>query len=189
MATTYESNLVIKKSRNRGLYSGMPYEVAGRIFLASGTVLGVGDILLGVPVGENQAVKEVTMLAIGDTGLAAGSTGRFQMLDKSGNPVVVHRNGPNGEASSIYTSPATSAAAYRAAGQLDGYVRTQVTTPAKLAGPVNIGIIITTGGTVGADTELFIGAVFDGETSINDTIGGGGDNSYLLDPVQGTEQT
>ena len=182
MAITYNSNLVAKKTRNRGMHSGRPQEVAGRIFLAAGTVLNVNDILLGVPVGENQRIKTVTMMAIGDTGLAAGSIGRFQILDKAGNPVVVQRQGTFGAAATKFTSPATSAAAYAAAGQLDGYVRTQVTstTETKLAGPVNIGIIITAAGTVGVDTELFIGAVFDGETSTKDTIGGGTNNSYLL---------
>src|SRR5688572_4762171 len=155
---TYNSNLVAKKTRHRGIYSGKPYEVAGRIFLASGTVLAVGDILLGVPVGENQRIKEVTLMVIGDTGLAAGSTGYFQILDSAGDPVVVRRMGPFSEDELVFTSPATDDDAYRAAGQLDGYVRTQVTGAAveKLAGPVNIGVIITTEGTLGEDTEIFI---------------------------------
>lgn len=185
MATVYKSNLVKKLHRHRGIYSGQPYEVAGRIFLKAGTVLGVGDDLLGVPVGENQRVKEVTLLVIGDTSTAAGEIGYFQLLDKAGNPVKVQRRGPDAQApaSDTFTSPATSSAAYKAAGQLDGYVRQQVTgaAVAKLPGPVNIGVRITTGATVGADTEVFIGAVFDGETSTVETGGDPSvDNSYLL---------
>lgn len=185
MATVYKSNLVKKLHRHRGIYSGKPYEVAGRIFLPAGTVLAVGDDLLGVPVGENQRIKEVTLLVVGDTSTAAGEIGYFQMLDAAGNPVKVQRRGPNAyaPAEDTFTSPTTASAAYKAAGQLDGYVRQQVTgaTVTKLPGPVNIGVRITTGATVGADTEVFIGAVFDGETSTKET---GGDpfmdNSYLL---------
>lgn len=180
---TFTSNLVAKKLRHRGLYSGKPYELEGRIFLAAGTVLTAGDILLGVPVGENQRIKEVTVMAIGDTGLAAGSVGQFQIKDKQGNPIVIQRNGPNGAANTKFTSPATSSALFAPAAQLDGYVRTPVLGVAmlKLAGPINVGVQITTGGTVGVDTELYIGCAFDGETSTKDTIGGGNaDNGYLL---------
>lgn len=179
----YKSNLVKKLHRHRGIYSGKPYEVAGRIFLAAGTVLTTADVLLGVPVGENQRVKEVYYTVIGDTSTIAGSMGYFQMLDSEGNPVKVQRRGPNAfaPAEDTFTSPATSAAAYLAAGQLDGYLRTQVATADKLAGPVNVGIAITTGGTIAADTEIFIGVQFDGETSEVET---GGDpfmdNDYLL---------
>jgi hypothetical protein len=181
----YKSNLVKKLHRHRGIYSGKPYEVAGRIFLPEGTVLTTADVLLGVPVGENQRVKEVTILAIGDTSTIAGSIGYFQLLDKAGNPVKVQRRGPNAYAPTedTFTSPVSDPDAYRAAGQLDGYMRTEVTgaTVTKLPGPVNIGVAITTGGTVAADTELFIGVMFDGETS---TVETGNDpfmdNSYLL---------
>ena len=185
MATVYKSNLVKKLHRHRGIYSGQPYEVSGRIFLPSGTVLGVGDDLLGVPVGENQRIKEVTLLVIGDTSTAAGEIGYFQITDSDGNPVKVQRRGPdaNAPAEDTYTSPTTDSDAFKAAGQLDGYVRQQVTgaTVEKLAGPVNIGVRITTGATVGEDTEIFIGAVFDGETSTVETGGDSNpDNSYLL---------
>jgi hypothetical protein len=182
---TITSNLVKKLHRHRGIYSGKPYEVAGRIFLAAGTVLALNDILLGVPVGENQRVKEVTILAIGDTSTIAGSIGYFQMLDSAGNPVVVQRRGPDSQvpAGNNFPSPVSDPDAYRAAGQLDGYMRTEVTgaTVTKLPGPVNIGVQITTGGTVAADTELFIGVMFDGETSTVETGGPDfGNNQYLL---------
>ena len=179
----YKSNLVKKLHRHRGIYSGQPYEVAGRVFLPSGTVLTTADILLGVPVGENQRVKEVYFTVIGDTSTIAGSMGYFQMLDKDGNPVKVQRRGPdaNAPAEDTFTSPTSDPDAYKAAGQLDGYVRTAVTTADKLAGPVNIGIAITTGGTIAADTEIFIGVQFDGETSTVETGGDPfADNSYLI---------
>jgi hypothetical protein len=185
---TYNSNLVAKKMRHRGIYSGKDYDVAGRIFLASGTVLEVGDDLLFVPVGENQSIQKVTLTVIGDTSTAAGEIGRFQIVDSAGDPVVVQRLGPFGEAEYTFESPATDSDLYRAAGQLDGYTETIIATAAKLAGPVNVGIRITTGATVGADTEMFLAVYFKGETSTLDTVGGGSDNEYLLDPVQGTEQ-
>jgi hypothetical protein len=179
--TDYQSNLVKKKARHRGIYSGQPYQVAGRLFLASGTVLATTDNLLMVPVGENQMIKRVTLQVNGDTSTIAGSIGRFQILDADGNPVVVQRMGPNGESGTKYTSPANSTAKYLAAGQLDGYTETIIATVEKLAGPVYVGIDITTGGTIAADTEIFLGVEFDGETSTVETLGDQDpDNSYLL---------
>jgi hypothetical protein len=191
MATVYNSNLVAKKTRHRGIYSGKDYDVAGRIFLASGTVLGVGDDLLFVPVGENQVIQKIALLVLGDTSTAAGEIGRFQILDANGDPVVVERMGPFGASDTRFTSPATDSDLYRAAGQLDGYTETVLSTVAKLAGPVNVGIRITTGATVGADTEMFLAVYFKGETSENDVVGGGNDNenAYLIDPDQGTDST
>lgn len=160
----YRSNLVLKKNRHRGLYEGKPQIVSGRLFLANGTALTTADDLLMVPVGENLAIKEIRLLVLGDTSTIAGSIGTFQILNKAGQPVVVERLGPLGPASSKFTSPATSAASLRAAGQLDGYTETVLATPAKLAGPVNVGIRITTGGTIAADTEIFLEVEFEGET-------------------------
>lgn len=163
----YKSNLVKKLHRHRGIYSGKDYDTAGRIFLKSGTALTTADDLLFVPVGENQAIEKVTLLVLGDTSTIAGSIGTFQLLDSNGDPVVVRRNGPSSYAptDSTFTSPATSAASLKAAGQLDGYTETIIAAPTKLAGPVNVGIRITTGGTVAADTELFLAVYFNGETS------------------------
>lgn len=159
----YKSNLVFKKGRMRGLYAGKDTQMSGRIFLPSGTVLTTSDDLLFLPVGENLAIKEVTLLVIGDTSTIAGSIGTFQILDDAGVPVVVERKGPPGAANTKFTSPATSAASLRAAGQLDGFTETVLATPAKLAGPTNVGIRITTGGTIAADTELWVGVKFQGE--------------------------
>lgn len=188
---TYNSNLVAKKTRHRGIYSGKDYDVAGRIKLAEDTVLEVGDDLLFVPVGENQVIQKVTLLVLGDTSTIAGEIGRFQIVDENGDPVVVERMGPFGAAETQFESPATDSDLYRAAGQLDGYTETIIAASAKLAGPVNVGIRITTGGTIGADTELFLAVYFKGETSENDVVGGGNDNenAYLIDPTQGVDAT
>lgn len=183
---TYESNLVKKLTRHRGLYSGQKYDVMGRIFIPDGTVLATNDLLLGVPVGENQRIKEVTLMVIGDLNSAAGSVGYFQILGRDGNPAKVYRAGPNGAPSDqTFTSPTTDDDAYHAAETLVGYIDTTITaSTAKLAGPVNIGVKITTGATVAADTEVFIGVVFDGETSTVETVGtaapSGDVNDYLL---------
>lgn len=185
---TFESNLIKKRHRHRGIYSGKPYEVAGRIFLPEGTVLAADDILLAVPVGENQRVKEVTVLTVGDAGAAAGSVGYWQMLDAQGNPVVVRRRGPDrfAPADAEFVSPETDEDAFAAAAALNGYRRVQVTSAdvGKLAGPVNVGVEITTGGTVAEDTEIFIGVMFDGETHPQDGVGRtdylGYGNEYLL---------
>ena len=180
----YRSNLVAKRMPHRGIYSGKPYEVAGRIFLPAGTVLAIGDVLKFVPIGENQRVKEVTTLAVGNIGAAAGSIGFHQILDSAGNPVKVERHGPSKyvPAADTFTSPATNATAFAAAGALAGYKRTQVTgSVAKLAGPVHLSVTITTGATLAADTELFVGAMFDGETSAIEIVDPYINNDYLLD--------
>lgn len=181
--TIYNSNLANKKNRHRGIYEGQNYDVSARLSLPSGTVLTTADDFYMVPVGENQAIKRITLLVLGDTSTIAGEIGYFQLLDKNGDPVVVERNGPSGEASSKFTSPASSTAAFRAAGQLDGYTETIIAAPTKLAGPVMAGIAITTGGTVAADTELFLGVEFFGETGtleVTDPFPGD-NNDYLLD--------
>lgn len=167
----YNSNLVTKRNRHRGMYEGQDYNVAGRIYLASGTALTTSDDLLFVPVGENQAIHKISLLVLGDTSTIAGSIGTFQILGPDGvTPVTVERLGPLGPTSSKYTSPATSAASLRAAGQLDGYTETVLATPAKLAGPTNVGIRITTGGTIAANTEMFLTVYFKGETGTNDLL-------------------
>jgi len=180
----YKSNLVLKRTRNRGLYAGKDETRSGRIFLANGTALTTSDDLLFVPMGENLVIKKVTLLVVGDTSTIAGSIGRFQMLDSAGQPVVVKHRGPFSEAGDTFTSPATSAALYKAAGQLDGYTETIIATPEKLAGPVNVGIRITTGGTIAADTEIFLGVTFAGETSTTevnaDYIQSYWGNEYLI---------
>lgn len=187
--TDYNSNLKVKKMRHRGIYSGKDYDVAGRIFLAAGTALTTADDLLFIPVGENQVIHKISLLVLGDTSTIAGSIGTFQIVDANGDPVVVERNGPFGADDSRFESPADAPASLRAAGQLDGYTETIIAAPTKLEGPVDVGIRITTGGTVAADTEIFLTAYFKGETSTNDTVGGGTDNDYLLDPTQGVDPT
>lgn len=180
----FRSNLMHKRTRNRSLYAGKDETRSGRIFLPNGTALTTADSLLFVPVGENQVIKKVTLLVVGDTSTIAGSIGRFQMVDGAGDPVVVQRLGPMGEAAYNYTSPATDDDLYRAAGQLDGYTETIIATPEKLAGPVNVGIQITTGGTIAADTEIFLGVMIAGETSPNevdaDYLQSYADNGYLI---------
>jgi hypothetical protein len=166
----YNSNLVVKKNRHRGMHEGKDYDVAGRIFLANGTALTTSDDLLFVPVGENQVIHKISLLVLGDTSTIAGSIGTFQILGPDGQPAQVQRIGPLGAANTKFTSPATSAASLRAAGQLDGYTETFIATSAKLAGPTNVGIRITTGGTIAIDTELFLTVYFKGETGTNELL-------------------
>lgn len=166
-----ESNLYRKGTRQRGLYSGKPYEVAAKFDLPAGTVLNVGDDLYAIPVGENQRVTKVTTTAIGATGALAGSIGYFQMLDGEDNPVRVERQGPRVE-DQIFVSPATNVTAYRAAGTMANRVVTEVLSQQpKLAGPVIVGARVTTGATLAEDVELYISVEFDGE-SPEITVGG-----------------
>lgn len=184
MAITYQSNLSRKKMRHRGLYSGKPYEVSARVFLPSGTVLATDDILLGVPVGENQRIKEVSIMVVGDADNATVDVGYHQILDANGDPVVVQRMGPFGADDLMFESPTSDPDAYDEDVPLVGYTRGVVAgDQPKLAGPVIIGAKVVTGDTMDTDVEVFIGVMFDGETSTAETLGGEGDldNSYLLD--------
>lgn len=184
MAVALTSNLIKKRHRHRGIYSGKDYDVAGRIFIPEGTTIASGDDLLFVPVGENQIITKVTLTNTGTS--ITGSIGIFQMLDSQGNPVVVERDGPSrfAPADTRFTSPATSAAYLAAAGAKAGYQ--EFLTPAanveKLAGPVNVGLRLTAAFTADEDTELFLAVYFDGETSMREAGAGyaSRNNDYLL---------
>ena len=56
-----KSNLTAKRTRHRGLYAGQEYDVVGRIFLPSGTVLTIGDVLLAVPLLSPLLVQSVAV--------------------------------------------------------------------------------------------------------------------------------
>lgn len=183
---THDSNLIAQRNRHRGLYAGQEYDVAARFEFATGTVFTAGDILHAVPVGENQVVTKVKAYAVGDTGALAVSLGYFQILDKNGDPVVVERNGPFVTTGAFgqnakFTSPASDGDAYAPAAVLSTARQVVVTPTTKLAGPVYMGAIVTTGATLAADVEIFIGCALDGETSTHEVIGPTDwDNGYLL---------
>lgn len=180
---TYDSNLMLKKNRHRGIYSGKPYDVVGRIELAEGTVLEVGDILRFAPVGENQRVNKVRSYIIGLLPTAAAEIGYQQMLDRNGDPVVVQRQGPFGDADTMFESPVTDDDAFAAAAVFSTAREVLQATAVKLAGPVDLSMTVTTGGTVGVGgVEIFCGLELDGETSTVETGGEtyDADQGYLL---------
>ena len=181
---TFESNLIKKLNRHRGIYSGRPYEIAGRIILPAGTVLASTDVLLFAPIGENQRVKKVgAYINKGALPTATGSIGYHQML-KNGQPVVVNRMGDFGDADTKFTSPATDTDAYASAAVFSTAREVVVPDGLALAGPVNLSMTVGTGGTVGVDgVEIVCYAVFDGETSPVETGGDvwNADQGYLLD--------
>lgn len=183
---TFTSNLIRLRNRHRGLYSGQEYDVAARMPFPTGTVFAAGDILHAVPIGENQVVTKVKAYAVGATGALAVSLGYFQILDASGQPVVVERNGPRVTDNAFgnpsqFTSPASDGDAYAPAAVLSTARQVVVTPTSKLAGPVYFGALVTTGATLAADVEIFLGATIDGEDSIS-YIDGPLDwqNQYLL---------
>lgn len=183
---TIASNLIGNRNRHRGLYSGQEYDVAARFPFPTGTVFTAGDILHAAPVGENQVVTKVKAYAVGATGALAVSLGYFQMLDKNGQPVVVERNGPQVTTGAFglpakFTSPATDNDAYAPAAVLSTARQVIVTPTTKLAGPVYFGAIVTTGATLAADVEIFLGATIDGEDSVHHVEGPlDWQNDYLL---------
>ena len=92
--------------RHRGIYSGKDYDVAGRMFLAAGTVTNYnrrpsvysswresGDPQ-GQPAGSWVIPLPLLVALV------------LPDLDSAGNPVVVRRNGPFSEAEQVFTSPA-----------------------------------------------------------------------------------
>lgn len=182
---TYTSNLAKKKNRHRGIYSGRPYDVAGRIILPAGTVLATGDVLEFCPISENQRINGVrSYIAAGSLPTATASIGHHQLLNDDGSVVVVERKGPDGEADTKFTSPATNATAFAAAAVFSTAREVVQAGGVKLAGPIMLSMTVATGGTVGVDgVELVCGAWFDGETSTIETGGepSNADNDYLLD--------
>lgn len=71
---TLNSDLVVKKIRHRGLYSGKEQSVTGSIKLAAGTSVATTDLLQMVPLGEN--VRPIRIL--------------LQVTPLSGTPVLTN---------------------------------------------------------------------------------------------------
>jgi hypothetical protein len=169
----YRSKLITNAANHRGIYEGQEYDVVGRIALKTGTVLTTADDFYAIPLGENQVVTKVKAYAVGATGLLQVSLGYFQIIDPTtGLPLVVERNGPSGyaPATTRFTSPATSDAAYAAGAVLTTARQVIVTPTTKLAGPVYFGAAVTTGATLAADVEIFLGVTIDGETSTEQVV-------------------
>lgn len=183
---TLESNLVKKLNRHRGIYSGRPYNVKGRIRLEEGATLTTGDILLMAPIGENQRINKVMSYITGLLPTAAVTIGYAQILDANGDPVIVERMGVFGGDDTRFESPVSDLDAYAPAAVLSTareVIVTGAANNAKLPGPVFLAAEVTTGGTVGAGgVEIYIGAEFDGETSPVETGGGtyAENQGYLL---------
>lgn len=172
---TFESNLVKKLNRHRGIYSGRPYNVKGRIRLEEGAVLTTGDILLMAPIGENQRINKVISYITGLLPTAAVSIGYAQLLGNDGEPVVIERMGVFGDDETRFESPESDLDAF-APGAVLSTAREVIVTGAtnnrKLPGPIILAAEVTAGGTVGAGgVEIYIGAEFDGETSPRETGG------------------
>jgi hypothetical protein len=176
---TYKSNLVTKKAINRALYEGKDEVRTGKISLKAGQVLAAADVLLGVPLGENQIIKKIGVTTIGATTTLAASAGTFQIIDKDGNALVVERKGRDGDAT--FTSPASAPTALKTATALAGYFEQVIGTPAKLAGPVNVGLAVTTGETLANDVDILIAVTVAGEISDHEITGWDSDsNDYLI---------
>lgn len=180
----YNSQLIEKRHRHRGIYDGKEYTVSGVIYLPSGTVLTTDDVFKIAPVGENQVVTQTWAYAVGATGALAVSLGYFQQLDANGDPVVIYRRGPSAYVPSgnNFTSPTSDPDAFAPAAVLSTARKVVDTAVEKLAGPVDFGAAVTTGATLAADVELHFGAVIIGEHNPNQVTGGypGRNPDYLL---------
>lgn len=162
---TFKSNLIKKKHIHRSIYDGKEYTATGILrFPAAGT-LALNDVLLAVPVGENQLIKRVEVSSFGVT-TAEASIGYVQKLGRDGNPLVVRRKGPSAYAPNdeTFVSPATSASALGAAAVLST-PREVFPAASKLAGPVDVALTITTAGTVAAGAEVHVTVFIEGEHS------------------------
>lgn len=163
------SNLLSKRTKHRGIYSGQEYTIEGVVKIKSGTVLTTADIFKFAPLGENQVVKEVWAYTLGAAGATQVSIGYAQRLDAAGQPEVVERNGPRGSSASKFTSPASDTTAFAGAAVLTTARRVVDTSVVKLTGPVDLAAFVTTGATLAADIEIHVGAVIVGELS-NKTV-------------------
>lgn len=98
---TLNSDLVVKKIRHRGLYSGKEQSVTGSIKLAAGTSVATTDLLQMVPLGENvrpiRILLQVTPLsgtpvltnAVFDVGVKSISTTALTRPDGTSYPALV----------------------------------------------------------------------------------------------------
>lgn len=98
---TLNSDLVVKKIRHRGLYSGKEQSVTGSIKLAAGTSVATTDLLQMVPLGENvrpiRILLQVTPLsgtpvltnAVFDVGVKSISTTALTRPDGTSYPALI----------------------------------------------------------------------------------------------------
>lgn len=98
---TLNSDLVVKKIRHRGLYSGKEQSVTGSIKLSDGTSVATTDLLQMVPLGENvrpiRILLQVTPLsgtpvltnAVFDVGVKSISTTALTRPDGTSYPALV----------------------------------------------------------------------------------------------------
>lgn len=97
---TLNSDLVVKKIRHRGLYSGKEQSVTGSIKLSAGTSVATTDLLQMVPLGENvrpiRILLQVTPLsgtpvltnAVFDVGVKSISTTALTRPDGTSYPAL-----------------------------------------------------------------------------------------------------
>ena len=98
---TLNSDLVVKKIRHRGLYSGKEQSVTGSIKLSAGTSVATTDLLQMVPLGENvrpiRILLQVTPLsgtpvltnAVFDVGVKSISTTALTRPDDTSYPALI----------------------------------------------------------------------------------------------------
>ena len=98
---TLNSDLVVKKIRHRGLYSGKEESVTGSIKLSAGTSVATTDLLQMVPLGENvrpiRILLQVTPLsgtpvltnAVFDVGVKSISTTALTRPDGTSYPALI----------------------------------------------------------------------------------------------------
>jgi len=98
---TLNSDLVVKKIRHRGLYSGKEQSVTGSIKLSAGTSVATTDLLQMVPLGENvrpiRILLQVTPLsgtpvltnAVFDVGVKSISTTALTRPDGTSYPALI----------------------------------------------------------------------------------------------------
>ena len=98
---TLDSDLVVKKIRHRGLYSGKEQSVTGSIKLSAGTSVATTDLLQMVPLGENvrpiRILLQVTPLngtpvltnAVFDVGVKSISTTALTRPDGTSYPALI----------------------------------------------------------------------------------------------------
>ena len=162
---THNSNLIRKRTKHRGIYTGQEYTIEGVIKLPAGTVLSANDVLRFAPLGENQVVTKTWAYIVGLLPTAQVSLGYAQRLDSAGQPEVTQRYGPLATGGK-FTSPTSDLDAFAAAAVLSTARQVVDTAVEKLAGPVDLAAEVTTGGTVGAGgVEIHVGAVVIGELS------------------------
>lgn len=129
---TLNSDLVVKKIRHRGLYSGKEQSVTGSIKIAAGGSVATTDLLQMVPLGENVRPDKIVLQVTPLSGTPVLTNPVFDVGVKAISATAFTR--PDGTS---YAVPATDADQLAANVTLANFTKTTIEIPRPVADSVS----------------------------------------------------